>query len=551
MGLKKGKIALMLAAILGASSALMAGCATSGTSGSTDSGAAEVSSETASDDEALSAESSTATSSTDEELSDSYYGNDISKHLDMKMYVIGDEPAMADEVEDAMNEILEKKANVTLDISYIPLSDYTTKYSLLLASGEDIDIIYSANWADYFAEARKGAYQPITLEQIAQYMPQTDAGLTKNAFNSVKIDGNIYMIPSNQFYANNAVPVLIRGDLREKYGMDKITSYDALEAYMDAVKQNEDSILPYAAGTDGVEISIQMFQCKYNMFPSSSLAKYIGYFYTGNNTPTADNMVWEYTTDEYKEFARLMKDWADKGYWSKNAVANTISPADAFINGTSATVFWNYDTCMNIYNTVMNDHPEWKPELIDPNPDGARFLAAFGQGLSIPAAAQNPERSMIVMDLLAWDKELYDIARYGIEGESWIATSDTTYQLGDRQADYTVGNSPITWGTKNDTLERIQGDAGTERSEIWHQLFDNPIEETSAGFVFDDTNVKNEIAALSELSSQYVPMIELGLVDDADSTVDEFNQKCQQAGSEKVLDEFKSQYTAYLEQISE
>ena len=205
---------------------------------------------------------STAVEESAEAVSDSaektYYGNDISEHLDLKMYVIGDEPVMADAVEDAANEILEEKANVTLDINYIALSDYTTKYSLLLASGEDIDIIYGAFWADYLNEARKGAYREITPEEIAQYMPQTNEGITPVAYNASMIGGKIYMIPSNQYYANNAVPVLIRGDLREKYGMDEIDSYEELEAYLDAVVENEEGIFPYAAATDGVELSIQM-----------------------------------------------------------------------------------------------------------------------------------------------------------------------------------------------------------------------------------------------------------------------------------------------------
>ena len=353
--------ALMLAATLTAG-AVLTGCAAA---------PAPASAPAASESTAVE-ESAEAVSEASEKT---YYGNDISEHLDLKMYVIGDEPVMADAVEEAANKILEEKANVTLDINYIALSDYTTKYSLLLASGEDIDIIYSAGWADYNNEARKGAYQEITPEQIAQYMPQTNEGLTPVAYNSIKVGGKIYMIPSNQYYANNAAPILIRGDLREKYGMDEIDSYEKLEAYMDAVLENEEGIYPYAAATDGVELSIQMFQCKYDLFPTSlSGGKWLGYFYNDNPNPTADDLVWQYTTDEYLKYVQLAKSWADKGYWSKNAVSNTISPTDAFINGTSATVFWNFDTLTNVYNTVMADHPEWKPELLIRIPMAPVFL---------------------------------------------------------------------------------------------------------------------------------------------------------------------------------
>ena len=52
-----------------------------------------------------------------------YGGNDISEHKELVMYVIGDEPVIADEVEAALNEKLEEKLNCSLDISYIALSD--------------------------------------------------------------------------------------------------------------------------------------------------------------------------------------------------------------------------------------------------------------------------------------------------------------------------------------------------------------------------------------------------------------------------------------------
>ncbi len=529
--------AWLLAAVLGAG-AILTGCGDK-PEASTEASAENQPAQTA----AAGEESAEAAADT------GYYGNDISEHLDMTMYVIGDEPVVADEVEQKLNEILEKKANVTLDISYIPLSDYTTKYQLLLASGEEIDIIYSATWASYFEEARKGAYMEITDDMIKQYMPQTDTGQDKASYDSIRVNGAIYQIPKNSKYINNGVPVLIRGDLREKYGMEPIDSYEELEAYMKAVAENEEGIFPYAAGTDGVELSIQMFQRKNNVIGSNSLPKYVGYIYDGNKMPAAEDMIWQYTTDEFREYVHLAKTWADMGFWSKNAVSNTISPADAFINGTSATVFWNYDTCNNIYNTVMEEHPEWKPEFVDPNPEAIRYVGAYTEGISVPASAPNPERSLMVIDLLKWDKELYDIARYGIEGKNWEAKGDKNYQLGAEQGNYTVGNSPVTWGLKNDELERIMGEEGDTWPEIYTQLFANPITEAASGFIFDDTPVKDELAVISELCSQYIPIMELGLVEDPDAALDEFNEKCVQAGRDTIMEEYKKQYSAYLETV--
>ena len=96
-----------------------------------------------------------------EEAALEYYGNDISEAKELVVYVIGDEPVAADAVEEALNEKLQEKINTTIDISYIPMSDYTQKYSLLLASGENIDLIYTSTWAFYNEAATNGAFMEI------------------------------------------------------------------------------------------------------------------------------------------------------------------------------------------------------------------------------------------------------------------------------------------------------------------------------------------------------------------------------------------------------
>lgn len=477
-----------------------------------------------------------------------YGGNDISEHKELVMYVIGDEPVAADEVEEALNAKLEEKLNCTVDINYIALSDYTQKYSLLLASGENIDIIYTSTWAFYNEEATKGAFAEITDELLQKYMPQTAAGEDSMAFEQAKINGKCYMIPKNSPYVNNAMPVLIRGDLREKYGIDKIDSVEKLEEYFTAVAENEEGIYPYAAAGDAVEMSMNLFQSRNNLVPMScGSGKYFGYFYQGKD-PAAEDVVWQYGTDEYLEYCKLMKSWADKGFWSKNAVSNTTSPLDAFQNGTSAALFWNLDTCESAKNVVDSEHPEWKAELVNVTPGVVHVKGVYtGDGFAIPAVSENQERALMVLDVLKFDKECYDICRYGIEGSTFNATSDTTYTLGDEQANYAVGNAPVSWGLKNDVLERIQGEAGTTQSEIRQELMGDAISEVTSGFIFDDSSVKSELAAMNEVCSQYVPLLELGLVDDVEGTLAELNSKCETAGAEKLKEEFISQFTAYLE----
>lgn len=482
------------------------------------------------------------------EAAQEYNGNDVSEAKELVMYVIGDEPIAADQVETLLNEKLIEKVNATVDVNYISLSDYTQKYSLLLASGENIDLIYTSTWAYYTEEATKGAFIEITDELLEKYLPQTFASEDAMAFEQAKIDGKCYFVPKNSANVNNAMPTLIRGDLREKYGMDTIDTIEELEAYFDAVVANEEGIYPYAAATDGVEISMKLFQSKNNLVPLNSIAggKYFGYVYEGEQ-PVFEDFVWQYGTDMYLEYCNLVKSWCDKGFWTKNAVSNTISPLDAFQNGTAAALFWNLDTCESAKAVVDSEHPEWKAELIDVTPGVVHIKGDYtGDGFAVPAVSENQERALMVLDVLKNDKECYDICRYGIEGETFIATSDVNYILGESQANYTVGNAPISWGLKNDNLERIQGEAGTEKSEMRKSLTEDAVSEISSGFIFDDTNVKSELAAISEVCSQYIPLLELGLVEDVEGTLAELNEKCETAGLEKVKAEFQAQWEAYV-----
>lgn len=62
---------------------------------------------------------------------------DLSKHETIVMYVLGDKPKDMDEVLDKANaDYFEPNLNTTLDLEFLNWSDYSTKYTLVLAGGE-------------------------------------------------------------------------------------------------------------------------------------------------------------------------------------------------------------------------------------------------------------------------------------------------------------------------------------------------------------------------------------------------------------------------------
>lgn len=157
----------------------------------------------------------------------------------LKMYLIGDKPKDFDKVYGKVNEIMKKKINATLDVSFISWSDMTTKYQLLFQSGEDFDMIFTATGWGYYSEvATKNGFYELTDDKIKKYAPNIYKNEPKEAWKEAKINNKMYMIPSDQLqYGTNVFAS--RGDLMKKYGIDKIQNYNDLEKYMDAASKDK------------------------------------------------------------------------------------------------------------------------------------------------------------------------------------------------------------------------------------------------------------------------------------------------------------------------
>lgn len=496
-------------------------------------------------EDAGSAAESTAAAETSEAVL-SYNGNDLSERKSLVMYVIGDKPVDADMVITELNKLTEEELNASLEIKYMSLSDYTTKYSLLMTSGEKFDLIYTSTWAFYTEEATKGAFAEITDEILEKYMPLTLENQDPVSFEQAKVQDKMYFVTKNSATISNGNPVLIRGDLREKYGLDPIDSVEDLEAYYDAVVNSREGLFPYAAAGDNTEMRHLMFHAYNNNFPIA-LIRFYSYFYKDGQMQPED-IKWTAELPEYAEFCKRMKAWADKGYWSQSAVVNTISPRDAFENGTAASLVWNLDTLEASSLKVMEYNPEWKPEVVDVTPEAIRIKGSYsGDGMAVFANSENKERAFMLLDKLKYDEKYYDLARYGVEGTHWIDNGDGTWKAGSGQANFPVGNA-TSWGLKNDMFEKSLSTGESDTPSAKESILAGATYTGSAsGFTFDDSKVKNELAAMNEVYTKYVPLLELGLVDDVDATLKEYNDAINLAGREAVEKELLSQFEAFVQ----
>ena len=80
-----------------------------------------------------------------------------------KLVVVWEGPPQADEkkVEEAMSKILTEKINATIDFAPIDWGAWDDKMNLMIASREEVDVMFTAQWNGHAKNVAKGAYLPL------------------------------------------------------------------------------------------------------------------------------------------------------------------------------------------------------------------------------------------------------------------------------------------------------------------------------------------------------------------------------------------------------
>ena len=396
----------------------------------------------------------------------------------------------------------------------------------------------------YVDEAGQGAFNEITDDMISKYMPQTYAAQDKASYEQGMIDGKLYYVPANKIGYLHPV-VAIRGDLRKKYNMDPLESIDDLYAYMAAIAADPDSGVQYAynASQNGQFLEDMI------AVTGNNLIKVNDYFYyqyeEGKTDYSADDVFFLYDSDFYKEFAQEMKTAAEAGDWSMSSINNQTDVRDSFLNGTSAVYIQNLGTAGGACNSMLQTNPDWEPELYDLNMDKVSIGAYDSDGYAVPYTSKNPERALMALDVLKNNKEAYTDIRYGIPGYHITRNDDGTWSQAEHYGTWSYGAAP-SWGLKNTTLEMDQQGTFQTQLDIMDKWKEISVQSPTVGFAFSTTDVSDAWAAMTDVKTQYVPLLQLGLADDIDSTIAELDAQAQAAGIDEIKQAMADQLTAYF-----
>lgn len=519
-----------------------------GSSGGTQTGGTTGNTTTSSGNSGTSSDASSATSETADT------GIDTSQRVTITYMTTGDIPSdSTNEVLAVLNEKLIEKVNAEIKIHWIEWTDYTTNYNLTLAAQDGtIDLVGTAtDWLNAWPNAKDGAFLELTEELLSTYAPKTWAQVPAEDWDKCKLDGKIYLMPEDNYaqWVNHGF--MYRGDWAKEAGLTNgAHSWADMRTYFQYVKDNKEHVIPWDAQGSGTSIFDALaggwLTSHSNSINVEGLR--VGLFY--GESPENPYKLTRYFLegDELVNFAKEMKEWNDAGFWRQDVLNNSISTRDEFYIGNTGADQHHTETW---YGTV-------RPRMDKDNPGSDVGFFYFGEetgnvvsmnithgAMAVAAKSKNPERALMVYDLLRNDEEIYRLFNYGIEGKQYVIDENGYRAWPEGYVEDTDKSTTNFWWGRNDDLElrdaRRAWDLYLPLVDIYNQ---KAVDYPYGQVVFNLDPIDGQLNNLSNVYNTYMAQIAFGKAADPEAYVAEFRNALKAAGYEEVIAEVESQLAA-------
>ena len=459
-------------------------------------------------------------------------------------------------VNDAVNEYLKDTLNVKVNFIYMVWDDWNTRMGPLFASGQDMGVVAFGSQAqvNYLVQANQGSYAPLD-DLLTQHAPRTKALFPDAVWNGMKVNGNIYGIPSlkDNCYI---MTVIYNKTMADAIGVDMsgVTFRNFMdegveELLLEVMERRNEwkpefSDRPILWGnTDpwpycfAVEVFVDGNLGAVCNIPG--LMELSGY-----DANTVFNL---YSTPEYMEYAKQRQRFVELG----------INAFDY-----QGKEDWQYEGSIFGYNSWGHVLPakslystDFDVELIPPARTWTETMNYMSAGVAISSNCANKDRAMMLINAMNTDPVFATMMRFGIEGEHYIKDSSGAMQLegSPRNSDpsnmgflywyaaplgnLTIVNAPPSYSGPDNIMLKMIDDFNKSTNMPSHM-----------GFVFNQEPVVTEIAACQSIIVEYNPSISQGILASAaavEARVDDFNAKLMQNGLQKIQDEITKQLSEW------
>ncbi len=474
----------------------------------------------------------------------------------MQVMTWGTVPSGIDEIEAAINEIVEPEIGVTVTLSPVAAWDLQSESTLAITSGEKMDLIcilpYGSGMDSIANYTSKNMLMNLN-EVYAEYGTDIAANVDEKIMQLGYQGDNLYAIPVNGVVG--VTPTFVaRTDLLDELGItideDKIYSLDELEEMFAAYVEKYGSG-HYAVASYGTYDLYNIFYPTDNLGTDDASGVLLDGGLTGNTT-----IVNKFATDEYKEFCLRMQDWYSAGYFSPDVVTISDGTTQTLAQGNYLGTFGGMTPGIGF--ETMKDNSGYDLTQIKIGESYTTSGIASMCLWAIPTTCENPEKTMEFLNLLYQERELGEdidtILSVGLEGVDYNVEESVSGSKAIISYPEGLNASTVSWGF----TAPIYGNQLTipQFAPLTTEIYDEYASYNEAvlsegsmsvafGYVYNPENVTTQKAAVNSVISQYQPILTYGTVD-AETVLPEFLSALEAAGINDVISDNQSQLDAWL-----
>lgn len=476
--------------------------------------------------ETTSAESEASGTGSEQEAEEVDYSNQ--EEYTVKIVCVGDATTEScEKVAEAASAITKEKFNTTIELVRLSYGSFYEEVNLMLSSGEKLDLFPNFSFSTITA-ANTGQILSID-DLLEEYGKDILDVVSEEEWKCVTINGEIYGVPNNKDKAEG-FGLAVRTDMLEATGYDisTIKTEADLEGLFEAVKEVYPDCYPLVSDNG---------QIGYYNVPRDDLGGDYGWLENCLDDSSDMTVVNWYETDAYAELVERRYDWAQKGYIMPDAATNSQNAYELMATGKGFGYFCN---------TKPGIENEWARKVGE-DITVIELVETYRTSTSgmntwyIAHNSEKPERAMQVLNEIYSNPELSNLLINGIEGEHYLVDEENgvlTYPEGVDASNTTY--SSVAWVWPN---ELISIPWETDGSDIWTatEEFNKTAKLSKAfGFVWDNSNVLNEITACNNVTAKYKNALECGSLN-PEEALPKMIQELKDAGVDTIVAEKQAQ----------
>ena len=471
--------------------------------------------------------------------------NENNKEVNLVWYFVGNSQKDLQLVNEKVNEITKREINATVDLKLLDWNAYDQKMNMTISTGEEFDLCWTApQLNDYYTNVARNAFIPLD-NLLQQYGKETFAGVPKEYWEATKINGHIYGIINYQV-VSTAYGFATPRSLADESGINyaDIKNYTELEPYLSYIKENHSELIPLGYSKTQDPFSSQLPAFGFDVLGDSKTPGVIRF------DDESMKVINQYDTNEFRQLINTMRDWYQKGYLKADA-----STSEEYTSDTAAGKYGVLWPSFMLSDTIEDDRrpnepygntgvPHYTKKFTNTIVSTDRVLATM---TAISATSKNPERAMMLIELVNTNSELYNLLCHGIEGKHYNKV-DYFNEIGAHIQVEPIENSgykPNTYWMFGNTANAMLTSVDVP-AEYWEKYNEESEVSPTLGFSFDSTPVSNEIAMCSSVVDEYLNSLVSGSVE-IESRYNEFLEKLNMAGAEKIVNEKQKQLEAWMQ----